>query len=208
MVKKITGWQFTVYFFDDHVIKIKHDYDKARKRIAGYLHIKGKSEEYIDKETMQTLANVDNSWNIIARSNCPLELLANIKQLNETTFKQDLAISLPTRIKLLLKKQEFESIEKILDEFIETNLRLWQYGIYESTYKLDGYGYIGSRMVLIDPFELNDNLDYIHEQIKSQDWRRICYRYRYPTRLEDYIERQHLSSANFEKNWKQKIIKI
>ncbi len=207
MVKKTTGWQFTVYFLDDHVIKIKHDYDRARKRIAGYLHRKGKSEEYIDKETMRTLASVDASWNIITRSNCPLELLANIKQLNETIFRQDLTTNLPTRIKPLSKKQEFESIEKILNEFIETNLKLWQYGIYESTYKLDSYGYTESGMALIDPFELSSNFEFIKEQLKSFDWRRICHRYRYPTRLEDYIERiarQKLSLANFEKNWKTK----
>lgn len=206
MVKKTTGWQFTVYFSDDCAIRVRHDYAKARKRIAGYLRRTGRSEEDIDRETLQTLANIDHSWDIIKKSNCPPALIANLEQLDENKFKQDLAISLPTKIKLLLKKQQYESIERILDDFIEANLALWRYGIYESTYKLDSYGYIGNLLALIDPFELSNDLGFIREKLKTQDWRRICQRYRYPARLENYIEqiaKERLSLANFEKIWKK-----
>jgi len=207
MVKKTVGWQFTVYLSDDYAIRVKHDYSQARKRISGYLQKKGRSAEEIDKETRQTLANIDLSWDIIKNSNCPPELIANIKQLDEKRFRQDLAINLPTKIKPLLEKQQYKSIERILNDFVEANLTLWRHGIYESTYKLDSYGYIDNIMALIDPFELCNDIDFIREQLKAPDWRRICQRYRYPARLENYIEqvaKKCLSLVNFEKIWETK----
>ena len=203
-----SGWQTTVHFHADHVIKILKNYSESRARIAPYLRYKGKGEKDIDAAARQAIEDARQALKIIAASKCPRQLLGNPEFLDATRFKQDKAIDLVEIIREQIRTGTVDSAKPILMDGIDFILELWRYGIYEKTYKLDSFGYVGARMILIDFLELSDDLAFIERQLVEMDWSRVCHRYRLPNGLGAFFLREaskRLTMASWTRNWKTKV---
>ena len=199
------GWQVTVYFCNDYVVKVLKNYEESRERIAPYLRHKGRSEEEIDGAARQAIDDVNQSLRIMRASKCPRQLVGNPEFLDARRFRQDRATNLVERIRAQKQNKSVDSAKQILEECIEFILELWRYGVYEKTYKLDNYGYVGDRMILIDFLELSDDLEFIRKQLEEIDWSRVCERYGLPETLNNHFTKRAermLTLENFERNWR------
>ncbi len=199
-----SGWQVNVLIDGDYVVKEFKSYAESRERIAPYLRHKGKSEEEIDETARQAIDDLKRSLEIVKISPSPRELLGNPVFLDDRGFRQDKATDCVLEIQTQLQNGSVGSAKRILDDFIDFNLVLWSYGIYEKTYKLDNFGYVGGKMILVDFLELSDDLDFIRRQLKANDWSRVCGRYGLPEMIDKYFVEEatrKLTVETFEKSW-------
>jgi hypothetical protein len=200
-----SGWQVDVLICSASVIKKLKTYEKSRERIAPYLRHKGKSEKEIDEAARQAIDDVKRSLRIVKVSNCPGELLGNPVFLDDTRFRQDKAVDLVMMIRARLQEGPVYNTQRVLSEYIDFNLELWSYGIYEKTYKLDNFGYVGERMILVDFLELSDDLEFIKRQLNEANWSRVCGRYRLPETVNNYFVQEaekSLTLEHFEAIWR------
>lgn len=193
------GWQFNVYLFSDHVIKIKTSYEETKNRVTRYLIQRNPyiSYEEIDLIVKEVIQRRENSEEIIKNSKIPLKHLGNMQFLDNGIWqiKADILMS---NISNKVRRNQLEQAKKTLDSFIDFTVELWRYGIFDIVYKLDGYGYIGKHMIIVDPFELTNDLGIIRKTLIETSWRRICQRYRFPIELEDYIFEQACNRLTYE----------
>lgn len=209
MIRK-SGWQVNVLIYNDYVIKELKSYEESRERIAPYLRHKGKSEKEIDEAARQAIDDMQRSLRIVKASNCPKEFMGNPEFLDDKRFRQDKATDLVEEMRAQLQNGSIDLAKQILDDYINLNLELWRYGIHEKTYKLDNFGYVGERMILMDFLELSDDHEFIMRQLKEIDWSRVCGRYRLPEMINDYFveeARKRLTVENFEGNWRTRAFK-
>jgi hypothetical protein len=203
---KKQGWQFTVYFYDGVVVKVQNSYSQTREKVRSYMQRKGVSEQEIDEKAHAVLAQVSSSWEILVKNQPPGELLGRLTRQAEGTYIQDRAIDLPTVIEPLLQRGDDAAVEAILDGFVDTVHKLWQYGIYESSYKLDNYGMRDGRIILLDPFELLTDTAVIAAQLRTQEWKRVCQRPRYPAKFQGYfaaIAGERCTVEIFKQCWRE-----
>jgi hypothetical protein len=206
-----SGWQATVLIFSQYVIKELRNYEESRERIAPYLRHRGKSEEEIDEAARQAIDDTRRSLQILKTSSCPRELIGNPVFLDANRFRQDRAMNLVVKIQAQLRNGRVSRATRVLDEYVCFNLELWSHGIYEKTYKLDNFGYVGRRMILVDFLELSDDLQFIREHLRENDWSRVCSRYGLPDVINDYFVTEagkRLTVENFEEHWRTRAIEL
>jgi hypothetical protein len=211
MAKKKDGWQCVVHLYDKHVLKKVRDYQEIRKRAHKYLKENGKTEGEISKIARKVFNDIKNSTKLIKDSGCPLDLLAYPIFLKSGNLKQTKAIPLDAYLENLVKKRDLKKSRQILDSYFELTVELWKYGLHEKTYKVNqNYGVLENKVVLIDLFELTDNLESIKKSFRKKRWEEKEFiEWAIPKELIPYFKREARQTFNvktLKKFWKTKSV--
>ncbi|HAQ03093.1 TPA: hypothetical protein DEP30_03750 [Candidatus Nomurabacteria bacterium] len=170
-MKKIgQGWQYTTYDLENgRVFKKFHSWTKAYFVILRDIFPFDKDSLFeIPSFIKDVKRKADESFEIMKRVNIPQEWMANPRFINKYDFEQDKVSPLHE----VFESSNTEEAKKIIDLFIEFNLKLLNLGVIDKgfnitkNYGLDNDGQI----VLIDIGELFDNKELINQQLKDRGW--------------------------------------
>ena len=170
-MKKIgQGWQYTTYDLrNGRVLKKFHSWTKAYFVIFREIFPFNKDSlfeiPYFIKDVKR---KADESFEILKRVNIPQEWMANPRFINKYDFEQDKVQPLHK----VFEELDSEGIKKIIDQFIEFNLKLLNLGIIDKGFNITkNYGINNDgQIVLIDTGELFDDKELITKQIKNRGW--------------------------------------
>ena len=129
-----------------------------------------------DTERSRTASQMQNqhfrSIELIRNSDIPLYFLANPKFESNGVFKQDKVSILTEFFSKLIDKGEISRAKEILKEYIQLNLRVWEYGIYERSFNftlnngIDGKG----NVVFVDLGEFSDDFQALTKCLREKNW--------------------------------------
>jgi integrase len=203
--KKKAGWQFLVEINKDYVIKTPISQEEIREQVQQFLSSKGRLNEF--KSVLEKLSSdIKDSTKIIKKSKIPSKFLADLEFLEEDKIKQKRVIPLEEYVKKLNKTQQKELFQK-LAKFI---LKLWDYGIHETTFKLiSNFGIDSNEIVLMDAFEITSNKNVVIKQLKKGSWKKT-------SKFEKYLSTEsaellikelivYLTKENLNKHWKKSL---
>jgi len=161
-MKKIgQGWQYTTYDLENgRVLKKFHSWLKAYLVIFKEIFpFNNDSFFEIPSFIKDVKTKADESLRVLKRVNIPQEWMANPKFINKYDFEQDKVIALHEAFEGL----DTKGIKKIIDQFIEFNLKLLNLGVIDKGFNITkNYGINNKgEIVLIDIGELFDNKESI-----------------------------------------------
>jgi len=170
-MKKIgQGWQYTTYDLKNgRVLKKFHSWPKAYIVILKEIFpFQNDSLFEIPAFIKEVKKRADESIELLKRKDIPQEWMANPKFINKYDFEQDKVIPLHDAFKNLSKEES----KKIIDLFIEFNLKLLNIGVIDKGFNITkNYGLNdNSQIVLIDIGELFDDKELINKQLKNRGW--------------------------------------
>lgn len=170
-MKKIgQGWQYTTYDLGNgRVLKKFHSWTKAYLVIFREIFPFNKDSFFeIPSFIKDVKRKADESFEILKRVNIPQEWMANPKFINKYDFEQDKV----TPLHEVFNNLDTDSIKKIIDQFIEFNLKLLNLGVIDKGFNITkNYGINSEgQIVLIDIGELFDDKELIAKQIKNRGW--------------------------------------
>lgn len=170
-MKKIgQGWQYTTYDLGNgRVLKKFHSWPKAYFVILRDIFPFNKDSFFeIPSFIKDVKGKADKSFEILKRVDIPQEWMANPKFISKYNFEQDKVIPLHD----VFKNSNTEEVKKIIDLFIEFNLKLLNLGVIDKGFNITkNYGIDDKgQIVLIDIGELFDDKELIIQQIKDRGW--------------------------------------
>lgn len=170
-MKKIgQGWQYTTYDLGNgRVLKKFHSWTKAYFVILREIFpFNNDSFFEIPSFIKDVKRKTDESFEILKRVNIPQEWMANPKFINKYDFEQDKVQPLHK----VFEELDSEGIKKIIDKFIEFNLKLLNLGVIDKGFNITkNYGINNNgEIVLIDIGELFDDKELITKQINNRGW--------------------------------------
>ncbi len=170
MKKLGEGWQYTVYDLENGRVLKKYNTrlrtcwiilkDIIPGEISGILKI----PKYIPDLKCKAL----QSFEILKRTNVPLDWLANPRFVNEFDYEQDKVTPLIN----IFEQSSFEESKKIIDQFIEFNHKLIEHRLIDKFFNISKNFGLNSQgnIVLTDIGELLDNREKIYQQCKNRVW--------------------------------------
>lgn len=170
-MKKIgQGWQYTTYDLENgRVLKKFHSWLKAYIVIIKDIFPFNKDSFFeIPSFIKDVKRKADESFEILKRVNIPQEWMANPRFINKYDFEQDKVQPLHK----VFEDLDSEEIKKLIDKFIEFNLKLLNLGVIDKGFNITkNYGINNEeQIVLIDIGELFDNKELVNKQIKDRGW--------------------------------------
>lgn len=170
-MKKIgQGWQYTTYDLKNgRVLKKFHSWPKAYWLILKEIFpFKNDSFFEIPSFIKDVKRKADESFEILKRINIPQEWMANPRFINKYDFEQDKVQPLHE----VFENLDTNNIKKIIDQFIEFNLKLLNLGVIDKGFNITkNYGIDNEgQIVLIDIGELFDDKELIKKQLIERGW--------------------------------------
>lgn len=199
------GWQISIEYFDNYVIKTPKTKKEITKKISNYLASKGKMDE-LNKRVKKMQEDWKNSLKILSEKNVPKILLGNIEVLPNNKIKQNRAKVIQNVIWELYEKKNEREIKNIIEKILNLIVELWKYGVHEKTGKVHyEMGLIGKRVVLLDIGEITDNKETAKKQIKKRYWEKSVKEY-FPKEIASYFNKRAkriLTLKTLEENWEK-----
>lgn len=170
-MKKIgQGWQYTTYDLENgRVLKKFHSWSKAYFVMLRDIFPFDKDSFFeIPSFIKDVKIKAYESFEILKRVNVPQEWMANPKFINKYDFEQDKVRPLHE----IFESSNTEEAKKIIDKFIEFNLKLLNLGVIDKGFNITkNYGIDkNGQIVLIDIGELFDDEELIKKQLKNRGW--------------------------------------
>ena len=170
-MKKIgQGWQYTTYDLGNgRVLKKFHSWPKAYFVILKEIFPFNKDSLFeIPSFIKDVKRKADESFEVLKRVNVPQEWMANPRFINKYDFEQDKVKPLHE----VFKNLDTNNIKKIIDQFIEFNLKLLNLGVIDKGFNITkNYGINNNgEIVLIDIGELFDDKELIRKQLRDRGW--------------------------------------
>ena len=164
------GWQYTTYDLENgRVLKKFHSWPKAYFVILKEIFPFNKDSLFeIPGFIKDVKRKADESFEILKRKNIPQEWMANPIFINKYDFEQDKVAPLHE----VFSNLETEDIKKIINQFVEFNLKILNLGLIDKGFNITkNYGIDkNGQIVLIDIGELFDDKELIKKQIKEHGW--------------------------------------
>lgn len=170
-MKKIgQGWQYAVYDLENgKVLKKFHSWTRAYFVIFRQIFPFNKDSFFEIPSFVKDLKRkADVSFKILKKINIPPEWMGNPRFINKYDFEQDKVVPLHDAFEDL----DTNGIKKIIDQFIEFNLKLLKLGVIDKSFNITkNYGINNEgEIVLIDIGELFDDKELISKQLKDRGW--------------------------------------
>ena len=203
------GWQTSIEYFDDYVIKTPKTEAEIRESVKKYLNFIGKIEE-LDKRVKDMQRDWITGLKIVSKAKIPLKMLGYIEFLDGGKIKQKRVKVLEEAWNELAKDGKIKEMKDIVDKTLEFIIELWRYGVHEKTGKI-GYefGLMGGDIILIDFGEICENKDTAEKQIIKKYWEKSINEH-CAKEVADYFNMRAmkmLTVANLNKSWDTKQIK-
>ncbi|MFA6392687.1 MAG: hypothetical protein WCW54_01195 [Candidatus Paceibacterota bacterium] len=164
------GWQYTTYDLENgRVLKKFHSWIKAYFVILRDIFpFDNDSLFEIPSFIKDVKGKADESFEVLKRVNIPQEWMANPRFINKYDFEQDKVKPLHE----VFENLDAIEIKKIIDKFIEFNLKLLNLGVIDKGFNITkNYGINNDgEIVLIDIGELFDDKELINKQLKDRGW--------------------------------------
>jgi transcriptional regulator of heat shock response len=202
------GWQVTVKYLKDHVIKTPNTSDRTMKKISEHLQKKNKLEETREL-TIKIGKELEDAIKIIQASDIPKKLLAYPEFLEGGKIKQRRVVILDRLFEDLIKKGKIKEAKKLMDRTLEFIVKLWRYGLHEKTFKFySGYGILDNQIVLTDFGEITDDYEKVKKQLKGKGPNLDYLKKAYTSELIDYFSEQKkkiLTTKRLKENWRKNL---